>query len=130
MNGQTLIAWFDQASQAAAAVHALQQSDVAADLIDIRVVGSTMSGIDEAPPGRTMTGIGYWALSEKQRSNAVDRSVNGGTTIVKVKVPDGQMSRLCRIVEEHAPVRLEDRGNDYSKSIEMHDADKPSLWAA
>ncbi len=130
MNGQTLIAWFDLASQAAAAVHALEGADVAADLIDIRVVGSTASGIDETPPGRTKTGLGYWAPSERQRSGAVDRSINGGTTIVKVKVPDGQMSRLCGILKKHAPVRLEDRGDSYSKSVELHETGRPHLWAA
>ena len=130
MNGQRLFAWFEHAADAAAVVHALEAIDVSPGTIDLRVVGSTSSGLDEHPAPRAKTGIGFWGPSAKQRSGMCDRSINGGTTIVSVDVVEGQMPQLCRIMEEHTPIRLEDRGSNYSRPVKMTAGYRASGWAS
>ena len=130
LNGQMLIAWFDRVSDAVAAVDAVKASGATPELLDIHVVGCALPGLDEPRAARMKTGFGYWAPSARQRRGVIDRTIEGGLAMVKVKVPDEQWAQVCAVVEDCGPTRMEDRGSNYSKMVNMHVAFKPSRWAA
>jgi uncharacterized protein (TIGR02271 family) len=119
MNEQTLVAVYDTAAHAEAAVRDLQAANVPADAIRQHAkieplqesVGTGMA------PAREQ---GFWASlfgGEPDHDTTVyDRSIDDGSTVVTVRVPEVQFDRVIAVLERHDPIDLDERAGRYGSA--------------
>ena len=109
MNQQTLVAVYDTAAHAEAAVSDLRANSVPADAISQHAKSGGTAG--------TMMGShtheqGFWSKlfggATEHDTQAYDRSIERGATVVTVKSSDEHYDRLSAILEKHNPVDLDD----------------------
>lgn len=116
MNEQTLVAVYDTAAHADAAVRDLEAANVPADAISRHANSEPMQGSAGTgmAPAREQ---GFWASlfgGEPDHDTAVyDRSIDDGSTVVTVRVPEEQFERVSALLEQHDPVDLDERAGRY-----------------
>ena len=118
MAEEVIVAVYDTAAHAQAAVSDLRAASVPESAISMQAGSGGMSGVTtattSAAPAREQ---GFWASlfgGEPDHDTAVyDRSVQGGSTVVTVKVPDQQVARVTQILEAHHPIDLDERASSY-----------------
>jgi len=117
MNEQTLVAVYDTAAHAEAAVRDLKAANVPVDAIRQHAKSESMLGSAEAAPPREQ---GFWASlfgGEPDHDTAVyDRSIDGGSTVVTVRVPEEQFERVSAVLERHDPIDLDERAGRYGSA--------------
>lgn len=119
MNEQTLVAVYDTAAQADAAVRDLKAANVPADAISQHAKDGSMRGSAGTgmAPGREQ---GFWASlfgGEPDHDTAVyDRSIDSGSTVVTVRVPEEQFDRVSAMLEQHDPIDLDERAGRYGSA--------------
>ena len=115
MSEETVVAVYDTAAHAEAAVSGLRVAGVANSAITVHA-GTDLSGATSAttaPPHQQ----GFWASlfgGQPDHDTAVyDRSVEGGSTIVSVKVPESYVARVTSVLENHHPIDIDERASGY-----------------
>jgi len=123
MPSETIVAVFDNPSDASAAVRELENAGVPSSSIkhyqtDERAGTSGTTG----HPG----GFWSWLLGEENTEsydrNLYDRTVEGGGTVVTVIVDKNDADRIVSVLEAHSPVDLDERASQYGLSREYGSA--------
>jgi len=112
MSEETIVAMYDTAAHANAAIRDLKAADVPSNAISSHAQGGT-SGATMTEPAREP---GFWSSlfgGESTDSAVYDRSVASGSTVVTVKVPEQHKSRVVEILERHSPIDFDDRAASY-----------------
>ena len=119
MSEETIIAVYDTAAHAEDAVRDLHAANVPAGAISQHAGTGTGSGLmagsaQTSAPGREP---GFWNRlfgGEPDHDTSVyDRSMDGGSTVVTVRVPDEHVESVSRILELHNPIDLDQRATGY-----------------
>ena len=112
MNEEIIVAVYDTEAHAAAAVRDLEAAHVPPEAISRHagaesVSGSTISGANSAG------GQCFWSSlfgGEPDHDTAVyDRSLESGSSVVTVRVPDEHIDGVTRILERHQPIDIDER---------------------
>ncbi len=121
MNEETVVAVFDTAEHAAAAVADLTNAGVSAANISQHRQGSTAMGTASTVSG-TGEKPGFWASlfgAEPEHvhdTNVYDRSMASGATVVTVKASEAHMDDVMDILERHNPVDIDERAAGYAQT--------------
>jgi uncharacterized protein (TIGR02271 family) len=110
MPNHTVVAVYETAAQAAAAVRDLQAAHILPDAISQHTKTITTSGTASAPREQ-----GFWAsLFGSEDTSVYDRSVEEGASVLTVRVPDDGVDRVTSILESHNPIDLDERAAQYT----------------
>ena len=118
MNEETMVAVFDRPDQADAAVRDLLAAGLSESAITRHA--RTASGmtpaaetVEHAPPREE----GFWSRlfggDREYDSQVYERSVEGGSTVISVQVPEHQITRVAEILDRHNPVDIDERATGY-----------------
>ena len=113
MTDETIVAVYDTAAQADAAVQDLHTANVPSGAIS-RHSGTSSTGAvgDTAPRDQ-----GFWSSlfgGDADHDTAVyERSIASGSHVVTVKVPDEHVAGVMTILERHNPIDIDDRATGY-----------------
>lgn len=118
MNEQTLVAVYDTAAHADAAVSDLRGAAVPSDFISQHTKNASVSGTTAT--GAPVHKEGFWANlfggEPDHDTTLYDRSIETGSTVVTVRVPGDQYDRVSAILERHNPIDLDERASQYGSS--------------
>ena len=114
MSDETIVAVYDTAAHAEAAVAALRAANVPDNAISTHAgTGSRSATATTAAPREE----GFWASLFGGSSDAdtavYDRSMASGSTVVTVKVPDSHAARVMDILESQNPIDIDERATGY-----------------
>ncbi len=112
MSEETIVAMYDTPAHAAAAVQDLKAANVPPNAISSHAQGGTAGGTTAAPAREP----GFWSSlfgGESTDSAVYDRSLESGSTVVTVKVPEQHKSRVVEILERHDPIDFDNRAASY-----------------
>ncbi len=112
MTEETIVAMYDTPAHAAAAVQDLKAANVPPNAISSHAQGGTAGGTTAAPAREP----GFWSSlfgGETTDSAVYDRSLESGSTVVTVKVPEQHKSRVVEILERHDPIDFDNRAASY-----------------
>jgi hypothetical protein len=105
MTDETIVAVYDTATHADAAIRDLEAARIPASAIT-REPGAT-TGTAAAPASRPVREQGFWSGlfgGEPDHGSALyDRSVESGSHVVTVRVPEAQVENVTSILERHNP---------------------------
>ena len=112
MPNHTVVAVYETAAQAAAAVNDLQAAHVLPDAISQHTKTLTASGTAHSAPREQ----GFWAslFGSEHDTSVYDRSVEEGASVLTVRVPDDGVDRVTSILESHNPIDLDERAAQYT----------------
>jgi uncharacterized protein (TIGR02271 family) len=118
MTEETIVAVFDTAEQADAAVRDLMAENIPEQAITRHA--RTASGMtptsetEEVAPPREE---GFWSRlfgGDREYDHQVyDRSVESGSTVVSVRVSDEHVTHVAEILDRHHPVDIDERASGY-----------------
>ena len=122
MSEETIVAVYDSAAHAEAAVQDLRAANVPAEAITQH--GGTGTGAGVMSGSTTASGPvrekGFWSGlfgGEPDHDTAVyDRSLQGGSTVVTVKAPQQHVDSVAAILDRHNPIDIDDRASGYGLS--------------
>ncbi len=128
MAEHNIVAVYDTSANAEAAISALQDAGVPAGSISRHA----KQGAVAAEPAQEQ---GFWASlfgGGSENSTVYDRSVEGGSTAVTVRVGDEHLTRVSDILEAHDPVDLDERaaGFETTTTTTTHAAAAPATTPA
>ena len=135
MSEETIVAVYDTAAHAAAAVRDLMATGVPAGAVTQHAKGSMMSGGSTTSTASTQ-GQGFWASQfgcepEGEHDTGVyDRSVAGGSTVVTVKAPADHVDAVLATLERHSPIDIDERGTSYAGAQTAAQTLKPVVRGA
>ena len=113
MTDETIIAVFDTAEHAEAAVRDLAAAGVPEGAISRHAHADLVAGGSTAVPREQ----GFWSRlfgGEPDHDTAVyDRSLESGSTVISVKVPDEHVTAVSDILERHNPIDIDERSSTY-----------------
>jgi len=111
---ETIVAVYDTSAHADAAVRDLEAASVPSNAISRENGTSGSATSTTAAPVREK---GFWASlfgGESDVDTSVyDRSLNSGSSIVTVKVPEEHVQRVTSILERHSPIDIDERAASY-----------------
>lgn len=115
MTEQTIVAVYDTAAHADAAIRDLEAAHVPSDAISRHAQGTTAGATTDAaaPPAREP---GFWASlfgGESSDTPVLARSVEGGATVVTVKAPEQHVARVSDILDRHDPIDFDECAASY-----------------
>ncbi len=118
MAEETLVAVYDTAAQAAAAVQDLHAANVPPGAISSQATSSgAATGTTPSTSSGTGREPGFWSSlfgGQPEHDTAVyDRSVEAGSTVVTVRTPDEHVESVSRILEQHNPIDIDGRASGY-----------------
>ena len=108
MTQHTVVAVYETAAQAAAAVRDLQAANILPDAISQHTKTLSASDTGSSAPPREQ---GFWAglFGEPEHDTTVyDRSIESGSSVLTVRVPDEGVDRVTSILEAHHPIDLDE----------------------
>lgn len=112
MNEETIVAVYDTEAHAAAAVRDLEAASVPPDAISRHVGTESVSG-SAVSRANAAGGQGFWSSlfgGDPDHDTAVyDRSLESGSSVVTVRVPDEHVDGVTRILERHQPIDIDER---------------------
>ncbi len=110
MTEDTIVAVYDTAEHAQAAIAALGAAGVPESAISVHANGG-------APAAGQPHEQGFWSSlfgGEPDHDTAVyDRSVQGGSSVVTVRVPEEHIAQVMQILEAHHPIDIDERAGQY-----------------
>ncbi len=111
MSEETIVAIFDTAAHAEAAVQDLMAAGVPSGAINSHSeAAGTTTGTTSGKPG-------FWASlfgGEPDHNTGVySQSVQGGSTVVTIKAADEHVSSVMTILERHNPIDIDERASSY-----------------
>ena len=123
MNEETIVAVFDTAEHAAAAVRDLESAGVPSSAIT-QHAGTATGSMSTSTSTTTQPGAekGFWASlfgAEPEYGHdttVYDRSLQGGSTVVTVRGSEQHLSKVLDILERHNPVDIDERAASYGTS--------------
>ncbi len=114
MSDETIVAVYDTAEHAEAAIADLRAANVPQSAISQHAAAGAVAGGTSTAPGQEQ---GFWSSlfgGEPDHDTAVyDRTLQGGSTVVSVKVPDVHVASVTGILERHHPVDMDERASSY-----------------
>jgi uncharacterized protein (TIGR02271 family) len=112
MPHHTIVAVYETAAQAAAAVRDLQAAHILPDAISQHTKTLTASSTAHSAPREQ----GFWAslFGSEHDTSVYDRSVEEGASVLTVRVPDDGVDRVTSILESHNPIDLDERAAHYT----------------
>jgi uncharacterized protein (TIGR02271 family) len=116
MTNETIVAIYDSSEQAALAVRDLEAAGVSSNAISKHADGGLTAG---STPTTSHREQGFWASlfggePEHGHDTAVyDRSLESGSTVVTVKVPQHHLTQVMDILERHDPIDIDERAMGY-----------------
>ncbi len=124
MADETIVAVYDTAAHAEAAIRDLRAANVPEGAIDqhagTTTTGTATTGMATGStynPAAPVRERGFWSSlfgGETEDDTAVyDRSLHSGSTVVTVKVPEMHVARVMEILESHHPVDIDERAASY-----------------
>ena len=126
MNEETIVAVFDTAEHAAAAVRDLESAGVPSSAISQHAGGATGSSgsLTNSTSTTTQPGQekGFWASlfgAEPEYGHdttVYDRSLQGGSTVVTVRGSEQHLTQVMDILERHNPIDIDERAASYGAS--------------
>ena len=115
MSDETIVAVYDTAAHAQAAVAALRAASVPDSAISTHAGTGSMSGA--AATTAAPREEGFWSSlfggSSDTDTAVYDRSMASGSTVVTVKVPDTHAARVMDILESQNPIDIDERATGY-----------------
>ena len=114
MTQHTVVAVYETAAQAAAAVRDLQAANILPDAISQHTKTFSASDTGSSAPPREQ---GFWAglFGEPEHDTTVyDRSIESGSSVLTVRVPDAGVDRVTSILEAHHPIDLDESATQYT----------------
>jgi uncharacterized protein (TIGR02271 family) len=112
MNEEIIVAVYDTEAHAAAAVRDLEAAHVPPEAISRHVGTESVSG-SAVSGANSAGGQGFWSSlfgGEPDHDTAVyDRSLESGSSVVTVRVPDEHVDGVTRILERHQPIDIDER---------------------
>ena len=109
MAEETIVAVYDTAAHADAAIRDLKAAHVPSNAISSHAQGTTTGISTAAAPTHEP---GFWASlfgGESSDTTTLARSVESGSTVVTVKVPEHDVARVGEILERHDPIDFDER---------------------
>ncbi len=125
MASETIVAVFDTAAHAEAAVSALIADGVPASAIehyarDQGVAGQTAAVGTDVNPSSAHRGFWGWLTGEQETASShhalYDQSIQSGSTVVTVISDGTNIDQIYNVLESHNPVDLDERHSQYSQS--------------
>ena len=117
MSDETIVAVYDTAAHAEAAVRDLLAANVPQSAISQHADTTDLSAGTTAQPAREQ---GFWSSlfgGEPDHDTSVyDQSMRSGSTVVTVKVPEVHVASVMQILEAHSPIDIDERAASYSSS--------------
>ena len=117
MSQQTIVAVYDKAAHAEHAVGDLLAAGIPDSAIERHAQEGSYSGTSTAMVARPAEHEGFWASlfgGQSDHDAAVyDRSIEGGSTVLSVKVAEEQVGQVSDILERHYPVDMDERAGTY-----------------
>ncbi len=119
MPSETIVAVYDTAARADAAVRDLEAANVPSSAISRHsgTSGTATSGTSLSGRTEPVREKGFWASlfgGEPDHDEALyDRSVSSGSSVVAVKASDEQAQLVTDILERHNPVDMDERAASY-----------------
>jgi uncharacterized protein (TIGR02271 family) len=114
MTDETIVAVYDTAAHADAAVRDLESINVPSDAITRHSGGPTTGNPGSAEPVREK---GFWSSlfggDPGADEEVYDRSMATGSSVVMVKVPDQHVQRVTDVLERHNPIDIDERAAGY-----------------
>ena len=112
MPNHTVVAVYETAAQAAAAVNDLQAAHILPDAISQHTKALTASGTAPSAPREQ----GFWSslFGSEHDTSVYDRTVEEGASVLTVRVPDDGVDRVTSILESHNPIDLDERAAQYT----------------
>jgi len=112
MNEEIIVAVYDTEAHAAAAVRDLEAAHVPQEAIS-RHAGTKSASGSAVSSANSDEGQGFWSSlfgGEPDHDTAVyDRSLESGSSVVTVRVPDEHVDGVTRILERHQPIDIDER---------------------
>ena len=103
MTYQTIVAVYETAAQAAAAVSDLQAANILPDAIGQHTKTYSTSGTASNPSPSPLRNQGFWASlfgsTPDHDTSLYDRSIESGSSVLTVRVPDEGVDRVTAILE-------------------------------
>ena len=110
MTEDTIVAVFDTAEHAQAAVAALGAAGVPGGAVSVHAGGGATTAGEPREQG-------FWSSlfgGEPDHDTAVyDRSIQGGSSVVTVQVPEEHIAKVMQILEAHHPIDIDERSGQY-----------------
>ena len=126
MPEETIVAVYDTAEHAAFAVRDLKARNVPDSAITTHTASSTETartpGSTTGTTGTAVPETGFWASlfgGSTDDATVYDRSMQSGSTVVSVKVPDEHIDAVTEILELHNPIDIDDRAASYGAGSSM-----------
>jgi uncharacterized protein (TIGR02271 family) len=115
---QTIVAVYETPTQAAAAVSDLQAANILPDAIGQHTKSYSTSGTASSQSSSPVRDRGFWANlfgSEPDHDTSLyDHSIESGSSVLTVRVPDEGADRVIGILEAHNPIDLDERATEYT----------------
>ena len=119
MTDETIVAVYDTAAHAEAAVAGLKSAGVPENAISMHAGTSQMAGTT-ATTNAAAREPGFWSSifgGQPDHDTAVyDRSMAGGSMVVSVRAPETHITQVTEILESHHPIDLDERAADFGLS--------------
>jgi uncharacterized protein (TIGR02271 family) len=113
MESETIVAVYDTPAHAELAAADLRQAGVSESAIDLHAANASAHPAT-IEPGREP---GFWSSlfgGEAEHDVAVyDRSMASGSTVLTVKAPDFEITRIMEILESHHPIDIDERATGF-----------------
>ncbi len=113
MNSETIVAVFDTPAHAQLAIADLEAAGIPSS--SIQHYAHETYDPAQSTTGSQTTGFWAWLMGEEttDQHHLYNRSLQSGSTVVTVISNSGDNDRIVSILEQHAPVDLEERGSQY-----------------
>ena len=115
MTDETIVAVYDTATQAQAAVASLRSDGVPESAISLHADTAHASGT--APVREQGFWSGLFGGEPDHDTSVYDRSLQSGSTVVTVKVPEAHIPRVMQTLESHNPIDIDDRATGYGLAL-------------
>ena len=128
MSDETLVAVYDSAAQADAAVQDLRAANVPEDAITQHAGTGTGSGMmsgsttGSVPMRERSFWSGLFGGQPDHDTAVYDRSLQGGSMVVTVKAPEQHVAVAAAILDRHSPIDIDERASGYGLSAGAADA--------
>ncbi len=114
MADETIVAVYDTAAHAEAAVSDLQAAGVPDSAISVQAGGATTGTTATAAPCRSRaSGPACSAASRTTTRQSTTAACQSGSTVVTVGCPRRIVTKVMQILESHNPIDIDERANSY-----------------
>ena len=114
MSEETIVAVYDTAASAEAAIAGLKSAGLPDSAITTHAGTGGMPDMGTAAPAHEQ---GFWSSlfgGQPDHDTAVyDRSMAAGSTVVSVRAPEAHVTQVTEILESHHPIDIDERATGY-----------------